>query len=119
MFILRAAFWLSLVVFLIPSESGKGTGPAAGALQAIVAARGALADLAGMCSRQPEVCSQGGAALQAFGDHARVAVGVLYQTLGSQFAAAGNGAKDSAPQGTLRPADVLPAWRGPAPGGKA
>lgn len=115
MFLLRAAFWLSLVLFLIPSEPGNGNGPRAGVFEAVLAARGALADLAGMCTRQPDVCSNGGVALQAFGDKVRTGAAMLSETLGDRLGGSGN----AAAQGTLRPEDMRPAWHAPSAAGKA
>ena len=113
MFLLRSAFWLTLVLFLIP---GEGAGDAkAGALEALLAARGAVVDLAGMCDRQPEVCANGGAALLALGARARDGAATLYQAFDGKLA--GDDpmkAMGDAARGTLLPEDAAPAWQAPA-----
>ncbi|MCX5497616.1 DUF5330 domain-containing protein [Kaistia dalseonensis] len=120
MFLLRAAFWLSIVLLLIPGDPSTGTpAPRISALDALIAARGAIADLSGMCDRQPEVCINGGAALQAFGAKARDGVALLYQTLDGKLSAPTLPAPPaSAPPmppaaGTLTPDDAAPGWRAP------
>ncbi|MCX5512159.1 hypothetical protein C3941_08815 [Kaistia algarum] len=123
MFLFRAAFWLTLVVFLLPLDSKDGSsGPGANAFDAIVAARGAIIDMAGMCTRQPEVCSNGGAALATFGSKAREGVSLIYGVINSKLA--GNPGQEADPaheaaRGTLRQEDLGPTWRAPAVGGKA
>jgi hypothetical protein len=116
MFILRAAFWLTLVVFLIP---GGADSPRAGAIEALLAARGAIADIAGMCERQPDVCNKGGAALLAFGEKAKLGASLFYQTIDSKIVTGKLKDVGSPPHGTLRPEDIDPAWRDPVAGGKA
>lgn len=115
MFLLRAAFWLSIVVFLIPGDPASGTvAPRISVLDALIATRGAIADLSGMCDRQPEVCANGGAALTAFGARAHEGVALLYQVLGDRFASPAAGTPATpAPSGTLTPVDAAPVWRTP------
>lgn len=110
MFILRTAFWFSVVVLLIPGDPSHGVqAPRVDAIDALLAARGAVADLSGMCERQPDVCSHGGAALAAFGAKARYGAQLLYNTIDGSLAGA------SLPNGgTLTPADVEPNWRAPS-----
>lgn len=85
MFLLRAVFWLSIVVLLIPGDPAGGReAPSVSAIDAILAARGAIADLSGMCTRQPEVCDHGGAALSAFGAKARYSATYLYDAFERQ-----------------------------------
>ena len=55
-FIIRSAFWLSLVLLLIPFGAGKDGEQMVNPLQAMFAAKGAIEDIAGMCERKPEVC---------------------------------------------------------------
>ncbi|HEV7283532.1 DUF5330 domain-containing protein [Kaistia defluvii] len=114
MFILRAAFWFSVVVLLIPGDPSHGVqAPRVDAIDALLAARGAVADLSGMCERQPDVCSHGGAALAAFGAKARYGAQLLYSTIDGSLA--GATLPGAQPGGsTLTPADVEPNWRAPA-----
>ncbi|WP_018184091.1 DUF5330 domain-containing protein [Kaistia granuli] len=112
MFLIRAAFWFSVVVLLIPGDPNSGTeAPRVSAIDAIVAAQGAVADLAGMCERQPDVCTSGGAALAAFGAKARYGVGLLYSAVDGTFAAPI--LPGAATDGTLTPTDLEPQWHAP------
>lgn len=114
MFLLRAVFWLSIVVMLLPGDPERGTeAPRVGALEALIAARATIADLSGFCVRAPEACKTGGAALAALGEKARYGAGLLIRSLGSSLA------ESAAPlptelRGTLTPDDRTPQWR---PGG--
>lgn len=123
MFILRAIFWLSIVLLFLPGDPKAGAeSPGMSALDAVIAARAAVADLAGMCERQPDVCSNGGAALQSLSSKARYGASFLYKTFdgGSSDPI---GAKidtilstdGATPTGTLTPDDAAPSWRAPAP----
>lgn len=71
-FIIRSAFWLSLVLMLIPVEgTGNDNQASVSPLQAFFAARDAVADVGGMCERKPDVCQTGRAALDTIGMRAR------------------------------------------------
>ncbi|SHE63047.1 hypothetical protein SAMN02745157_0591 [Kaistia soli DSM 19436] len=113
MFIIRAAFWLSIVLLLIPGDPATGGKSAsAGAVDAVLAARAVVADLSSICSRQPDVCEHGGAALQAVG--ARAWQGAA--TLVSRFdGSASPEPATAAPAtlGTLTSDDASPAWQPP------
>jgi hypothetical protein len=113
MFLIRAAFWFSVVVLLIPGDPNSGSkAPRVSAIDAILAAQGAVSDLAGMCERQPEVCSNGGAALAAFGAKARYSASLFYSVFeGSEPAPRLPGVPAG---GTLTPEDMAPPWHAPA-----
>jgi len=115
MFILRAAFWFSVVVLLIPGDPGHDVpAPRVEALDALLAARGAVADISGMCDRQPDVCENGGAALAAFSAKARYGAQLLYSTLDGSLPHARLPILPGASQsGTLTPTDVAPNWHMP------
>lgn len=111
MFLIRAAFWFSVVVLLIPGDPNSGIeAPRVGAIDAIVAAQGAVADLAGMCERQPDVCDSGGAALAAFGAKARYSASLLYSVFEGSRVVTLPGAPAG---GTLTPDDMAPQWHAP------
>ncbi|MBV9968339.1 MAG: DUF5330 domain-containing protein, partial [Xanthobacteraceae bacterium] len=60
MFLLRTAFWLGIVLALLPSFSPKAAAPApAGvdATEAVAAATQTLGDMFQFCSRQPNACA--------------------------------------------------------------
>ena len=53
-FLIRTAFWLSIVILLLPApESMKTPEPGIGAAQAVTAASATVSDMSQFCSRQP------------------------------------------------------------------
>mgnify|MGYP001606087841 CR=1 FL=1 len=74
-FLLRAAFWLSLVVLLIPADPAEtpanGAARTVSTFEAIGAAHSALRDAEGFCERNPAACDTGRVALEGFGAKAR------------------------------------------------
>lgn len=65
-FLIRMAFWFSLVLLALPLSVGSDeTGhQSVGPLQALFAAREAVGDIAGICERKPDVCETGKSAMQ-------------------------------------------------------
>ena len=80
-FIIRSAFWLSLVLLLIPFGNGSNGEPSVGAVETFLAARGLVADRAGLCERRPDVCETGRAAMQVIGVRAQEAVRIVSNAL--------------------------------------
>lgn len=121
-FLLRVAFWLSVVIILLPSprEQKPSTTPI-GATDAISAASAAMADARQFCSRQPGACQVGSHALTTFGQKAQSGAKMLYDFLSETFGSENAGAIGSPhrsgnpSQHTLTPHDLSPAWRGPQP----
>jgi Family of unknown function (DUF5330) len=125
-FLLRAAFWLSVVVLLLPaSPSAPGaSGSTVSATQAMSAAGAAVSDMRQFCSRQPDACAIGSQALNQFGHKAQAGAKMLYDFLTDKLAtdpgptattqASERASKSS--QNSLTPADLSPPWR--APGSK-
>ena len=121
-FLLRVAFWLSIVIILLPSaptsknESGRSPINAA---EAIGAAQAAVKDARGFCTREPEPSETGSQALHSFGQKAQQGAKLLYEFLSDRFADTPR--KDREATGsvahpgrhTLSTQDALPAWRGP------
>lgn len=70
-FLIRTAFWLSLVLLILPIGGGGPAEDQVGPLRALNAARSALYDMAGICERRPDVCATGRAALETIGARAR------------------------------------------------
>lgn len=73
MFLVRAAFWLSLVILFLPAEPASDTVHAVADSNATLtggalvdAARMTVDDVSGICARQPGVCETGSAALDVF-----------------------------------------------------
>jgi hypothetical protein len=129
MFLLRMAFWLSVVVLFVPTGKVQSTGAASsiGAAEALSAAGAAVTDIRHFCERQAEACSVGAQAAVTFGQKAQAAAKMLHDFLTEKLSPAetgsiGNNADSKTPrasaklwQNTLAPADVAPEWRGPGP----
>jgi hypothetical protein len=94
-FIIRSIFWLSLVLLIIPfgGTGGEGQEDVVSPVEALLAARGAIQDVTGMCERKPEVCETGKAALHTIGVRAREGARIAYEALDSRY---GDGATGQA-----------------------
>ena len=123
-FLVRVAFWLSIVLVLLPSGDyqPKSSAPAIGAADAVSAASAAVSDMSGFCERQPDACVVGGQAAVAFGQRAQAGARYLFDLLHDKIAPASTGsvaqpssAKAGSSQQTLTPADLQPEWRNPLP----
>jgi hypothetical protein len=133
-FLLRMAFWLGVVLILLPSGTAQRstTGSDIDASEAISAASATVSDLKGFCTRQPEACTVGSQVASAIGSRAQAGAKMLYDMLSEALASHETGsvssgrrsgappsAEKSAPerssQSTLTPNDLAPAWRGPLP----
>lgn len=138
-FLLRAAFWLGLVLILIPTGSSKTAPrePTIGAAEAASAASAAVADLSHFCTRQPDACAVGSHAATVLLHKAQASASMLYEffterrdgrddrddgdsrvvtgSLGGKGAKVIPAAWSHRSQDTLTAADRLPAWQAPAP----
>jgi hypothetical protein len=123
-FLLRMAFWLGLVLVLLPSDKTPETAkaPQIGASEAVSAATAAVSDMSQFCKRQPAACEVGGQAATAIGQRAQAGAKKLYQIItdkkppdhtGSIGAVedAEPSAIDATPRGTLTPDDLQLEWR--------
>jgi hypothetical protein len=139
-FLLRMAFWLGLVLILLPIGSAQRSQPGneVSASEAISAASATVGDLRGFCERQPDACTVGSQVATAIGYRAQAGAKMLYDVLSEAMAPREtgslpsgssrqpNGAKaalqksaaEHSSQSTLTPADLAPAWRGPPPRAK-
>jgi len=83
LFLLRTAFWLTLVLVLIPLGSEKTSTPEqtvdVDPVSAFLAAQATVSDIGGFCSRNPQACETGGNALTAIGSRARDGAAIVYQ----------------------------------------
>jgi hypothetical protein len=123
-FLLRMAFWLSVVCVLLPSGT-KSTSPEANidATQAVTLASAAVSDARGFCDRQPDACVVGGKVAVALGHKAEAGARTIYDFITTKLAEKSAPEKMaakvdtvSAPgQGTLTGADMQPAWHAPVP----
>ena len=80
-FLLKAAFWLSIVVMLLPSGEKPAPAPQVGTTEAMSAATAAMSDMRQFCSRQPDACTVGSQAATAFGQKAQAGAKMLYEFL--------------------------------------
>src|ERR1700691_3712613 len=86
-FLLRMAFWLGLVLILLPSGSApQAPASAVGASDAISAASATVGDLRQFCSRQPDACTVGSHVATALGYKAQAGAKMLYDFLTDKLA---------------------------------
>ena len=103
-FLIRTAFWFSLVLLIMPFGGTGGDGnEAVSPFQAMFAAREAVSDVSSICERKPDVCEIGKSALQTIGVRARESARIAYELLDDRF-----GEPDSSINtgGIDRPADA-------------
>jgi hypothetical protein len=116
-FLLRVAFWLTIVLVLLPSGSPKPIANGVDATDAMVAAGAAVSDVTGFCNRQPDACAVGAQAAAVIGQRAQAGAKMVYEFISDQMARSYTGSvpQVSPPsQNTLKPADLQPTWQGPA-----
>jgi hypothetical protein len=126
MFLIRTAFWLSVVVLVLPTpQSMKVPESNVGTTQAVSAASAAVSDMGQFCARQPDACKIGSQALTQFGYKAQASAKWVYEFLTDKLGPAQTGSVAPEPahgapvdlepavRGTLTQADTAPAWRGP------
>ena len=128
-FLLKMAFWLGLVLVLLPS-SGSGPAPKmpVNAGEAMFAAMAAVEDMRSFCQRQAQACTVGSQAAVVIGHRAQAGAKMLYDFLteqlgpvetGSLKRGGTNAAAPASPprhsEHTLMPNDLVAPWRGPQP----
>jgi hypothetical protein len=122
-FLLRMAFWLGLVLVLLPREKTPESEklPQVGASEAVSAATAAVSDMTQFCKRQPAACEVGGQAATVIGHRAQEGARKLYQIItdkrapdhtGSIGSVDGADAQPAAPRDTLTQDDLQVEWRG-------
>lgn len=115
MFLIRTAFWLSVVIMLIPADPQSQTpAPRVSMFEALSSARAVASDFSNFCERNPDVCVTGAAAFQVFAEKAQNGARLLLRYFDGTIET--NGADD---QGTLTESDRAPAWQGPGQPGSA
>jgi hypothetical protein len=112
-FLIRMAFWFSLVLLALPLNVGSDeTGyQSVGPIQALFAAREAVGDIAGICERKPDVCETGKSAMHTITarakETAKIAAAMLDDETAEPDTATTTG---SVPEDIVLPAKVdLPA----------
>jgi hypothetical protein len=135
-FLLRMAFWLSIVLILLPAGTSRPQPEnTVAATDAISAASATVGDLRQFCTRQPDACTVGSHVASELGYKAQAGAKMLYEFLTATLASKDTGtvapsrfgkaafdkpamdpaAFNRASQNTLTTTDLAPAWRGPAP----
>ena len=124
-FLLKLAFWLTIVILLLPSDRSQQGAPApqVGTSEAVSASGAVVADMRQFCVRQPDACAVGSQALVQFGYKAQAGAKMLYEFINDKLgheparepvgSLAAGARKPS--QNTLTPADLALPWRGPQP----
>src|SRR5262245_25808991 len=94
MFLLRTAFWMSIVLVLLPSGGSNPTpqGQQIGAADAVSAASAAVSDLGNFCTRQPAACEVGSQAAVALGQRAQAGAKMIYDFLSERVGSQETGA---------------------------
>src|ERR1700753_171968 len=82
-FLLRMAFWLGLVLVLLPREKAPDSGklPQVSVGDAVQAATAAVSDMSQFCKRQPQACEVGGQAATVIRVRAEKAARKIYRWL--------------------------------------
>lgn len=128
MFLVRAAFWILIVMALLPDQRDAflARWPA---LQQEAQARGVddwleqsverAQDLADLCRRQPDLCRDASAVWQGTWNQAYARVQQVLQHFGRSEEHIEPLRRRNAPAGTLSPLDLEPAWNAPKRGQNA
>jgi hypothetical protein len=124
-FLLRMAFWLGLVLVLLPREKTPASEklPQLGASEAVSAASAAVSDMGQFCKRQPLACEVGGQAASVIGHRAQEGARKLYQIITDKrppdhtgsigdIGNADTALAGALPGDTLTPDDLRVEWRG-------
>ena len=82
-FLLRMAFWLGLVLVLLPRDKNAESQklPQISAQEAVQAATAAVSDMIQFCKRQPSACEVGGQAATVIGARAQEGARKIYQMM--------------------------------------
>ena len=82
-FLLRMAFWLGLVLVLLPRDKTPESQklPQISTQEAVQAATAAVSDMSQFCKRQPSACEVGGQAATVIGARAQEGARKLYQMM--------------------------------------
>ena len=137
-FLIRVAFWLTIVLALLPSGGAQQSAQAkVGPTDAVVAAGAAVSDMSNFCDRQPDACTVGAQAAVAIGQRAQAGAKMVYEffndhpshgssetgsvakakpAAGVKIAAARTIPASPGSQSTLKDSDLDPVWQGPMPG---
>jgi hypothetical protein len=123
-FLLKTAFWLALIIMLLPSDEQQQR-------QIYGTAEAAVRDVSGFCQRNPDVCDRSSDIFSVFVQKAEFGANMLFgfisdQTAGTVTASGTDRVGSDQPavapahwadsvegsQGTLTPRDLEPGWAG-------
>lgn len=86
-FLIKAAFWISLVLLLVPMPDNGSAQRQVSAIEAFGAAQAAIGDMKGFCERNPAACATGQAALTTIGEKAKVGAKLVHDYLDEKLPA--------------------------------
>jgi Family of unknown function (DUF5330) len=124
-FLLRMAFWLTVILALLPSGGSQPTPNVnVSAVDAMSAAKATVTDMRSFCERQPDACTVGSQAAAAIGHRAQAGAKMLYEYFNEHLRSretplnAAPGKVIPLPsarplQHTLSSADLAPPWHPP------
>jgi hypothetical protein len=124
LFLIRAAFWLMIIVLLLPTDAQQRS-------EVYGTAQAAVNDVASFCDRNPETCARGKDAFAVFVQKAQFGARMLMDLIQNKTGSGGAATPVadtssmvkparfdmSASQDTLNPEDREEAWSGPDPAG--
>ncbi len=119
-FLLRVAFWLSLVILLIPADpqiaAERKQGRDVSTFEAIDAAQSTFQDVKGFCGRNPTACDVGRVAIDTFAAKAKTGARWVYQQF-EDGEATGSPAVTGSTARQTRPSELRPTlgWDAPLP----
>ena len=123
-FLIRAAFWLMIIVLLLPTDEKQRS-------EVYGTAQAAFKDLASFCDRNPDACAKGKDVFAVFVQKAEFGMRMVMDLVNGRTEAAEGAVQNSDTQGileptppddatsqdTLNPGDREETWSGPgAPG---
>jgi hypothetical protein len=85
-FLIKSAFWLSLVLLVIPLGGNSDGEPSIGPVETFFAARAVVGDMANLCERRPDACEVGRAAMHTISVRARESARLAYTALDEHIA---------------------------------
>jgi hypothetical protein len=120
LFLIRTAFWLMIIVLLLPTDAQQRS-------EVYGTAQAAVNDVATFCDRNPETCARGKDAFGVFVQKAQFGARMLMDLINGETEAGAESVHDSeapplfkparfdmnASQDTLNPEDREEAWSGP------
>lgn len=112
-FLLKSAFWIGLVLLLLPIDTGSEdtNAPGLNPVRAFFAAQSTISDIGGFCERNPETCETGGQAIARIGAKAKVSARLIYEYLDEEdVTAATDRGLVTGGTDTLKAEDLIPGW---------